>query len=166
MTSSRATTNVFDSDFLNWLSRRDAGGPSWPEAEYGGPWTVREQESGFAVVREGAEREEPYAVLEERETALLLAAILPTIGREQRYQLGTSAAGGTDVRTLAGGTLRKVGWVHRTDPELMEGLNVVEWLLRSPGSLAMVLEAASYHTLADAGRILRRRLHAGEGEPA
>jgi hypothetical protein len=62
------------------------------------------------------------------------------------------------------GTLEKAGWLRHTHPELVEALNVVEWLLRSPASLALVLEAASYEVLAHAGEILEKRLSDGDGE--
>jgi hypothetical protein len=167
MTCSRATNKVFDSDFLEWLSHRDRGGPTFTEAEYAGPWTVRRREDGFAVVRESeGEDGVPDAELSERETALLLAAVLPSLGREQRFQLAArEGACGVDVKTVDGdGRLEKIGWLRYQHPELMEALSVLEWLLRSPASMAMFLEAASYEVLVHAGQILERRLHAGDGE--
>ncbi|HEX9735741.1 MAG TPA: hypothetical protein VGG06_27590, partial [Thermoanaerobaculia bacterium] len=62
------------------------------------------------------------------------------------------------------GRLEKIGWLRYQHPELMEALSVLEWLLRSPASMAMFLEAASYEVLVHAGHILERRLHAGDGE--
>ena len=159
--SDRTAKNVFDSDFLDRLARRGRGGPTSAEAEHAGPWTVRAQESGFAVLR--AADDEPDARLAERETALLLAAVFPALGREQRYQLTASeGAAGVDVRSFGGGRLEKVGWLRHRHPEIVEALHVVEWLLRSPASLALLLEAASYEVLAHAGRILDRRLSTEE----
>ena len=157
----RAATTVFDSDLLDRLPRGDRGGPTVAEAEHAGPWTVQAQESGFAVLREADD--EADARLAERETALLLAAVFPALGREPRYQLVTKeGAAGVDVRSFGGGRLEKVGWLRHRHPEIVEALHVVEWLLRSPASLALLLEAASYEVLAHAGRILDRRLSTEE----
>lgn len=165
MTRSPAKKQVFDSDFLEWLAERNRGGPAYSEAGAAGRWTVRRRPSGFAVVREPDEREMPDAELSERETALLVAAIYPALEREQPYELTASAGAlGADVRAVAGGRPRKVGWLRHRHPEILEALSVVEWLLRSPASLALVLEAASPEVLAGAGQILERRLNADQDE--
>jgi hypothetical protein len=119
---------------------------------------------GFAVLRE-ADAGTPDAVFTERETALLIAAFYPTMGREQRFQVATGEdAAGADGHVLVCGTLEKAGWLWHTHPELVKALNVVEWLLRYPASLVLVLEAARYEVLAHAGQILERRLGSGDGE--
>ncbi|HEX9734077.1 MAG TPA: hypothetical protein VGG06_19065 [Thermoanaerobaculia bacterium] len=152
--------SVFNPHFLDRLAHRDRSGSAFSEAEYAGPWTVRQRDDGFAVLREAdGENGEPDAVFTERETALLVAAVYPTMGREQQFQITTAEGGvGADVNALVSGKLEKAGWLRHMHPELVEALNVVEWLLRSPASLALLLEAASYEVLARAGEILERRL--------
>ena len=160
MRSSKNPTSVFNPDFLDRLSHRDRSGSTFSEAEYAGPWTVRQREDGFAVLREAdSGAGTPDAVFTEREIALLIAAVYPTMGREQRFQVATSEdAASVDVSALVSGKLEKAGWLRHMHPELVEALNVVEWLLRSLASLALLLEAASFEVLAHAEKILERRL--------
>jgi len=93
MRSSKHPTSVFNPDHLNRLSHRDRSGSAFSEAENAGPWSVRQWRDGFAVLREadgGAGT--PDAVFTERETALLMAAVYPTMGREQRFQITAAGA--------------------------------------------------------------------------
>jgi len=154
--------NVFDRSYLEHLSHRDPRGSSYAEAEYAGPWTVQEREGGFAVEREAeVDQGEPDAVFVDRETALLVAAISPTLGRDPHFQLAPSTtAAGFDVRTLVAGQVESVGWLRHDHPEVVEALNVVEWLLRSPASLAKVIEAAGYSVLVHAEKYLELSLDA------
>jgi len=165
MRSSADPINVFDPDFLERLAHRERTGLTFAEAEYAGPWTVRQHPRGFAVMRESeSDQGQSDAVFEERELALLVAAVYPTMGRPERHQLAsTTGIAGVDVNVLSAGRIQKVGWLRHLHPELVEALHVVDWLLRSPASLAMVLEAASYEVLLHAGKILERRL-AADGE--
>jgi hypothetical protein len=91
----------------------------------------KEDDSMHAVLREADdENGEPDAVFTERETALLVAAVYPTMGREQQFQITTAEGGvGADVNALVSGKLEKAGWLRHMHPELVKALNVVEWLL-------------------------------------
>ncbi|HEX9734013.1 MAG TPA: hypothetical protein VGG06_18740 [Thermoanaerobaculia bacterium] len=81
MRSSKNPTSVFNPDFLNRLSHRDRSGSTFSEAEYAGPWTVRQRQDGFAVPREAdGDAGAPDAVFTEREPALLIEASLPQDG--------------------------------------------------------------------------------------
>lgn len=151
--------NVFTSQFLDRLAHRERSSPTSPEAAFGGPWSVVERDQGFAVLQEpDADPGLANAEFVDRETALLIASVYPTVGRAQQYRLrrrdGIEA--GFDVQTIIGGQLRTVGWVRHNHPELLDALHVVECLLRSPHSMASLLEAASYEVLSRAGMILQR----------
>ncbi len=123
----------------------------------------------FAVLREWErpeEGDEPYATFTTRELALLAAAILPATGREPLFRLGTepdetgfpllaqapaAGAGGPPGAAIA-------GHLRDFDEDLAAGLNFVAALVRSPRSLARVLEAAGHVTLAQAGRALEQSI--------
>jgi len=162
----RNTANVFTFDFLTRLADRDRSGSTFAEAEFAGPWRVEKRDHGFAVLqRSDGRRDLAKARFTERETALLFAAVYPLMGREQRYRLTPHReAFGFDVETLVIGQLETVGWLRYDHPELLDAVHAVEWLLRSPASLAMVLEAASYEVLAHAGEILELRRSDSDGE--
>jgi len=101
MRSSKNPTSVFNPDFLDRLSHRERSGSTFSEAEYAGPWTVRQWRDGFAVLRDAGA---PDVVFTERETALLIAAVYPTMGREQPFQITTAGGGaGADVNALVSG---------------------------------------------------------------
>jgi hypothetical protein len=51
-------------------------------------------------------------VFTERETALLIAAVYTTMGREQRFQITTAGRACADVNALVSGKLKKAGWLR------------------------------------------------------
>jgi len=160
MANPASRMTVFSPDYLEHLAQREPEGTAYAQAELAGPWVVQEQERGFAVQREAApEHREPDAVFFDREIALLVAAILPALGRDRRFQIEASETGtGLDVVIPAAGRFEKVGWLPGDRPDLVEALNVVEWLMRSPRSLSFVIEAANYPVLLHAEEYLERSL--------
>ena len=165
---SQAHRNVFSPDFLERLSNRDRGGYTCGEAEYAGPWRVVERD-GLHCLLHGSEPDDGAAVAEfqERETALLVAAVLPLIGCDSPYGLEDSerhGGKGVDLNAIINGGLEWIGWCrlqHETLPDLLQ---VAELFLRSPDALANLLEAASHEVLDRAGAILAGRLAEREGE--
>ncbi len=75
--------NVFAPEFLEQAFEREPPPLTGPEATWAGPWKVEPQDGSFFVVRESGG--EPVVVTERRETALLLAAVLPVVGRDPLY---------------------------------------------------------------------------------
>ena len=148
--------NVFTSQFLNRLADRERSSPTAAEAAYAGPWSVAIRDQTYAVLQEPhADHSPANAEFLDHETALLVAAVYPTVGRTQQYRLvKKDDEMGFDVQTISGGRLETVGWLLHDHPEVLEALHVVEWLLRCPQALATVLEAASFEALYRAGKIL------------
>ena len=148
--------NVFTSQFLKRLADRERSSPTAAEAAYAGPWSVVKRDQTYAVLQEPhADHSPANAEFVDHETALLVAAVYPTVGQTQRYRLVKQADElGFDVQAISGGRLKTVGWLLHEHPEVLEALHVVEWLLRSPQALATVLEAASFETLYRVGAIL------------
>lgn len=155
------TPNVFLPGFLDRLAARDQ--PPATEADSAGPWRVEPVPDGWAVVAEGGG--EPEARVIERETALLAAAALPASGRPSRFLLGDAERRPFPLLDRAG-PLRpetatpvgRVAWFHQ---ELIEAMNVLDGVLRSPVSFAFLLEAAGHATLVRTGRVLAERLQVG-----
>ena len=162
----RDDPNVFTPDFLNHVERSDHESDTQYEAALAGPWHVVELDGRrFAVLRDGAGfHERLAAVLEGRETALLLAAVLPLIGTTNPYRIEPRSRDrlGLELQRIAGGRLHSVGHLRYREPDALEALHLAEGFLRSPAALARLLEAASYESLSQAGRLLRQRL-AGAG---
>jgi hypothetical protein len=139
--------------------------------------------TGFALLREWESAEAgdaPYAIFRRREDALLAAAVLPATGRERLCLLGSepeaegfpvqdapepSATPGAEAVEMptgapggasGDGAPRRVpaGHLRDFDEDLAAALHVVEAIVRSPVSLARLLEAAGFVALEQAGRIL------------
>lgn len=171
--------NVFAPEFLDRVGKRESQPVTTAEAAWAGPWRVEPHGEEFAVLRESGG--EPEAVTEVRETALLLAAIFPVVGRDPLYRLergeearqvddednadqeepieaflqdGDDGRRGGALKTVLG----PVGWLRALDEGVAEALSVAEYLLRSPTALAFLLEAAPVETLEQAGAILARRM--------
>ncbi len=150
--------NAFTSEFLKRVGERDepfmAG-----EADMAGPWQLEEiPGSGWGLFRLGedsARRFRPFAVFRRRSVALLAAAILPGTGRDPafRLQLDPELAGYAVV-----GSGELVGHLALYDDRVIEALHVAEMLVRSPESLARLLEAAGAIALERTGAILDRQL--------
>ncbi len=157
--------NVFTPEFLLGVERRDQESPSQFEASLAGPWQVTEiAERRFAIHHAAAPMgEPPPAILTSRETALLLAALYPLIGRANPFQLAhTQSEEGFAIQTLAGGHMHTLGWLRDTHSEVLEALHLAEGFLRSPIAFAGILEAASHEALLQAGRLVLKRLAKGE----
>ena len=151
--------NVFTPRFLERLAELPRSGSRTSfEANHAGPWTVVKVPQGFSVEKAGSEIVK--AVVTHHETAHLLAAILPGVGRPVRYRVTSAEEGrpGVGVEALEGKSHERVGWLHDYSDETLEALHVAECLLRSPASLALFLQAASYESLEPAGGIAAGRI--------
>ena len=182
--SNSTSANAFDPSFLEDLARRGETA-SAQDAEMSGPWTVKplpgnrwgvfrdweeaDGEGGDGADRNGSEPlqgDDPEAVFDHREHALLTAAVLPATGRDPYFKLNPSdRPEGYGVESVWGDRwVGTVGRVPRFHPEIIDALHVAESVVRSPVSLAHLLEAAGPTALRLAGRILRRKLAEGAAE--
>ena len=111
-------------------------------------------------MREG--QEEPEVVTAFEDIALLLAAIFPIVGRDPLYCLERERTGEERqvvLKTILGDEgYSSIGRLRSADENLAKVLSVAEYLIRSPRSLALLLEAAPYEALERAGVALARRL--------
>ncbi|HVS00971.1 MAG TPA: hypothetical protein VMW27_30405 [Thermoanaerobaculia bacterium] len=158
-----APPNAFSTSYLEALKDQDE--PSLAqEAELEGPWKVVEGPEGWAVIREWESLEsgaEPVAVLEEKERALIVAAVLGAVGRERLFELGKEAEpGGYPILSQG----RVIGRMRRFSPEVVEAAHVGEAVLRSPLRLATLFQAAGPLVQEITGRLLLRAL--AEQSPA
>jgi len=162
--------NAFDPMFLATFEAIEDPPASVTEAEFAGPWRVVATPRGHAVLRDGETTAEESEVLcEDRYGALLAAAVLPAVGRDALYRLESDR--GTDGRfeiRMPWGQQgeRPAGSLRLYVPEVTNALHVASWLVRSPASLAVLLEAAGATVLARAGMILSRRVEERERLPA
>jgi hypothetical protein len=149
------TPNVFSSSFLQRIGERDEP-PTAGEADAAGPWHIEEVPSrGFGLFRAGeslARGFKPAAVFSERWLALLAMAALPGSGRDAMLSLRKEDDAHGYAVTLDDGS--EVGYVELFDEALLDGMNVAASLLRSPESLAALLEAAGGIALERCGVIL------------
>jgi hypothetical protein len=130
---------VFVSSYLERLREAEetAGGR---EAELEGPWRVEETGEEWAVLRCWESLElghRPVARLRSQESAWLLAALLPALGRDVLYRL--REAGDGYVLENAG---EEVGEVTHFHDRVAESIHLVEQLVRSPRALTYLLRAA------------------------
>jgi hypothetical protein len=158
MRSSRHCTppspNAFSPAFLQRIAQRDEP-PSAGEADVAGPWHVEELLNGFGLFRLGESQErgfEPYAVFRDRPLALLAASVLPGTGRDRAFLLDKEADAEGYAVAEPGGSI--LGHVALFDESLVDALNVAAAVVRLPGSLAALLEAAGQVSLERAGAIL------------
>ena len=80
--------NVFTSQFLERRAHRERSSPTSPEVAFGGPWSVVERGQTYAVLQEpDADPGLANAEFVDRETALLVASVYPTVGRTRQYRL-------------------------------------------------------------------------------
>ena len=153
--------NAFAGEFLDRLLEVDGPGTGG-EAAVAGPWEVEERASGgFAVRREGervAQGDEPAAVLEDRQAALLVAAALPGSGVPDTFRLEPGRT--PDGYRLADDG-RAVGRLTWFDPDLVATVSALRRIVAAPRCLALVLEAAGHDALEQAGKILARRVEEG-----
>jgi hypothetical protein len=85
---------VISPEYLKWLSdQRDDEPRTACESDYAGPWRILRLPAGdYGLLRLGEHPDRgdlPAAVVPRREDALLLAALLPGIGRDPLYRLRT-----------------------------------------------------------------------------
>lgn len=152
-----SSRNAFSPTFLQRISERD-GPPTAGEADVAGPWHLEEIPEGWALLPPGASLfrgDRPYATFTHRWAALLAAAFLPGTGREPAFRL-QKEAGPSGYALEAGGEL--AGTLSLFDEKLVDALNAGESLLRSPESLANLLESAGQVALERSGAILDERV--------
>ena len=168
MRSSRKRTpslppNAFDSAFLKLFERRDEP-PTGPEADVAGPWRVEPIPAlGFGLFRAGESLTRgfrPAAVFPERWLALLAASVLPGTGRDVFLHLSPEPGAEGFALSLDDGTA--AGHLELFDQALVEALNTVVAVVRSPWCLAYLLEAAGPLALERCGAILERWVAQGE----
>jgi hypothetical protein len=150
--------NAFSSRFLHRFNQRDepltAG-----EADAAGPWFIEEIPGiGYGLFRAGESLSRgfrPAAVFPDRWLALVAAAVLPGTGRDPLFRLATEpdASDGYGVALDDGAV---VGHLDLFDEPLVDAVNVTVNLVRSPWSLAYLLEAAGPLCLERCGAILDR----------
>jgi hypothetical protein len=164
--------NAINAEFLRRLEEQEEP-PTASEADLAGPWRVEalpeEQGGGFGLFREGESlacwqrTSPPFSRFDSIWTAELVAALLPGLGRDAayRFQEERDARGwGIQSREAWGAV---IGHVQVFDPALIEGLHVLDGLMRSPRALARFLEACGKVALERAGAILAARV--GERMP-
>src|SRR5262245_7056615 len=152
-----SSRNAFAASFLENFEQQDEP-PTGPEADVAGPWFVEPIPGiGFGLFRAGESLTrgfQPAAVFPDRWLALLAAAVLPGTGRDPLLRLNKEAdAEGYGV-VLDDGEV--VGHSELFDESLLDGMNVAIGLIRSPSSLAYLLEAAGPLALERCGAILDR----------
>lgn len=122
------------------------------EADTAGPWSIRLTQGGkWEVVTEGRG---PAALVPSYETALLIAAALPALGRRFFLTVDDETPGALGLALLnhADEPLGQLAPVH--EETLTAYLNVLEYLRRSPLDLARLMYAAKGPALQRAGSIL------------
>jgi hypothetical protein len=149
---------VISPEYLRWLAdhaERDDEPRTACEADYAGPWRILRLPAGdYGLLRRGEHPDRgdlPAAVVPRREDALLLAAILPGIGRDPLYSLRPEP----DSRGFAiesDGDV--IGHLHLFNPDVTAALHVLACLLRCPEAFARLLEAASGLLLGHAEKVL------------
>ncbi|HEX7184572.1 MAG TPA: hypothetical protein VF756_22285 [Thermoanaerobaculia bacterium] len=159
--------NAFHPEFLKRLGERDEPVTAG-EADVAGPWLVEEIPGhGWGLYRAGeslARGFRPTAVFPDHDLARLAAAVLPGTGRDRLFRLATEQdADGYEV-VLDGG--EAVGRLRLFDEALVDALNVAVSLVRSPQSLAYLLEAAGSLALERCGALLDRRVFDPDPEAA
>jgi hypothetical protein len=159
MRSSRHSSNAFSRAFLKRFEERDEP-PTGPEADVAGPWFVEPIPGlGFGLFRAGKSLTRgfrPAAVFPDRWLALLAAAVLPGTGRDPLLRLNQEPDSEGYGITLDDGAV--VGHFELFDEPLLDAMNAVVALMRSPWSLAWFLEACGPLALDRCGALLERRI--------
>jgi hypothetical protein len=172
--------NSFTSQFLSRLAERDEP-PTAGDADVAGPWRIEpvawDGGHGFGLFRVGeslARGFAPAAVFPSRWLALVCAAILPGTGRDPllllskqpdahgAYPVALAGGGSGDGGGGDDGDGGPVGFFPLFEENAVAAMNVVAHLLRSPESLAFLLEAAGAVALERCGVILEERVEAPE----
>ncbi len=147
--------NAFTREFLSRLDEQDEPGPD--EGELAGPWKVVETGGGFALVELWQSPDDkPFAVFEDRATALKFSAALSAASRDPLFRIGRDrTADGFAVLSPEG---REAGTLSCFLERAMDLAHMADYCTRSPYALAAVLEAAGSTTLRKAGVLLLRSL--------
>lgn len=155
--------NAFTPEFLQRIGERDEPLTA-AEADVAGPWTVEKMPGvGWGLFRSGesaARQFRPLGVFRDRAVALLFAAVLPGTGRDKAFRLHKDAEG-AGYAVEAGTEDDVAGYLALFDETLVAAAHAVESLVRSPESLANLLEAAGGLALERAGAILDARVPGG-----
>ncbi|MEM8996857.1 MAG: hypothetical protein AAGF23_18875 [Acidobacteriota bacterium] len=157
-TITSTAASVFDQDFLEYIADWPIDGFCENEAAFSGPWRVEELDGEFAVVRDGDER--PRGTFKHHETACLVAAVLPAAGSDSLYAVRSCEL----LRVIGQAAPTIAGRFTFDDEDITGALHVAAWFLRSPHSLALLLEAASIDVLTTAGRLVAERRAVASGE--
>jgi hypothetical protein len=160
----RIPSTPFPPSFLGRLDERDEP-PTAHEAEVAGVAAIHEIAGrGFCLYLPGQRPEPghlPVACFFERWRALLAAAVLAGTGRDPAYRL-RQEAGAEGFALIAGvdreGEPEVAGHLRLFDEALVSALHVADSLLRSPESLALLLEAAGKVALERTGAVLDERV--------
>lgn len=149
---------VFTSEALERLRLRDEP-PTAAEAELSGLWSVRRlgDEGWFGMFRLGeAERdEEPLLETRDHYLALLGAAALAVVTQGSKFRLDEQSRNGRFPLRREG---EEVGSARVFLADICEVLDAFEAAIRSPSTLALILEAAGATALERAGRELGMRI--------
>jgi hypothetical protein len=153
--SKTAVGSIFAPEFLACLTddvRDPLTAEAHNEAATAGPWAVRRrpEDGEWLVAAEGQPDRPPVAVVHDRNIALLVAAAYPALGRRVlrlRNEQGTFHLETLDYERL--GTFQD----HPYD-DMEPFLQMLEYLRRSPLSLAHFLFAARGPALEQAAQIL------------
>ncbi|HEY7215975.1 MAG TPA: hypothetical protein VIC28_15230 [Thermoanaerobaculia bacterium] len=158
-------SNAFASTFLHRFGERDEP-PTAGEVDAAGPWFVEPIPGlGFGLFRAGeslARGFRPAAVFPDRWLALLAASVLPGTGRDALLRLNKEPDPLGYGVVLDDGEL--VGHFELFDEPLLDAMNAAVALVRSPWSLAYLLEAAGPLALERCGAILDRWVADAEEE--
>lgn len=153
-----SAVSIFDQDFLERIADWSVDGFCEHEAGFSGPWRVETLDDAYTVHRDGDAK--PRGVFKHHETACLVAAVLPAVGSDSLYSVRRSSS--ELVRSIGQAEPTVAGQLAPGDEALAGALHVAAWLLRSPYSLAFVLEAAGHDVLSAAGRLVADRRKAAQ----
>ncbi len=160
----RPLPTIFSPAFLERLRERDEVLTA-SEAEYAGPWK-QEPAAGHpgavAVLRQWEDLDRgaaPEGLFWHEERARLFAILLPALEREPLFHLGNDEEReGFPLTAIYGEQGPQVaGWLKRCEPQLAEGLHLLECLVRSPAALAEILDTAGPGAVEQIGEILAVR---------
>lgn len=157
--------NAFSQKYLDALHERDDV-PTALEAESAGPHKLLELQEGFGIFRlwESPENgHQPLAVFRERGVALRFLAVWNLVGQDRAFR-ASREAGPEGVPVESGG--ETVGRLQTFNEDLLFAAHVVDSILRSPASLAVVLGAAGPAAQEIAGQILALSVTEGPADVA
>jgi hypothetical protein len=141
--------NVFHASFLDRLQAEAGESDHAAEADLAGPWLVQQVGAQWHVVAEG--EDVPEVVAESYETAMLAAALLPSVGRSRLALVSERDAEGYRLLGAGGEVLAHL---RHDFQDLGHAMHVVECLRRSPLELARFLYSTRGSSLERAGRLL------------